>query len=400
MDVFEGVRVVEMASWQFVPAAAAVLGEFGADVVKVEPRGGDPQRAMAPPGDLSCPAGMSPSMHQTNRGKRSIALDPSGPEGQQVLGCLVDGADVFMTNLRSAQCQRLGITAEQLRRTRPSLIYARGTALGSLGPQAQRPGFDITAYWARGGVGHALTAPDAEATVGQRPGFGDKQGAMNLAFGIAAALVRRARTGEGAVVDASLLASALWTLSSDLVATRAVGVDRSGQPFGAPNPANGSFRTADGRWLRVQCQTAQPWWTELCHRLSRPELAADPRFADASAREDNAGACRAELARAIGEHDLAHWRRAFSGADFPWEAHQNLLEVLDDVQVEANDYVTQARTPAGDPVGLVRAPVRIDGRVKPLRPAPALGEHTDEILTQIGYAPEGIVALRRSGTVG
>jgi crotonobetainyl-CoA:carnitine CoA-transferase CaiB-like acyl-CoA transferase len=396
MDVFEGVRVVEMASWQFVPAAAAVLAEFGADVVKVEPRGGDPQRAMAPPGN----PGMTPSMQQTNRGKRSIALDPTGPEGQQVLHRLLDRADVFMTNLRNGPCQRIGITADQLRRTRPGLIYARGTALGSVGPQAQRPGFDITAYWARGGVGHALTAPDAEIPVGQRPGFGDKQGAMNLAFGIAAALVRRARTGAGAVVDASLLASAMWTLSSDVVATRAAGADRSQQPFGGPSPASGSFRTADGRWLRVQCQAAQPWWAELCERLGRPALARDPRFADAPARDANAAACRAQLAAAIAGNDLAHWRRAFAGADFPWEAHQNLLEVLDDVQVKANEYVTETRTLAGEAVGLVRVPVRIDGCAEPLRPAPGLGENTDEVLGEIGYAPDDIAALRRSGTVG
>lgn len=392
-DMLAGVRVVEVASYQLVPASTAVLAEFGADVVKVEPLNGDPQRRLRT--ESGAP---SPSMDQTNRGKRSIALDVYTPEGRAVLQRLIMGADVFATNLREPVCARLRIRERDLREEKPSLIYARGTALGQHGPDAGRPGFDITAYWARGGVGNALTPPGAAVPTGQRPGFGDKQGAMYLAFGIAAALLRRDRTGVGALVETSLLSVALWNLSSDIVFSQAAGRDVSAEPVAQPGPLNTTVRTSDGRWLRLQLMDGQQWWPELASRLGRPELATDSRFATVQARRENADACGKEVAAAIAAAPLHEWRTRFEGASFPWEVNQNLDEVMADPQVTANDYVPTVRR-TDDEIRLVRAPIRFDSSIKPLPPAPALGEHTDAVLGEVGLSGEEVETLRRANIV-
>jgi crotonobetainyl-CoA:carnitine CoA-transferase CaiB-like acyl-CoA transferase len=392
--VLDGVRVVEVASYQLVPAAAAALAEFGAQVVKVEPLAGDPQRKLR-----TATGAPSPSMSQTNRNKRSVAIDIGNPAGHDVLLKLVTEADVFMTNLRRSAAERLRIDEATLRAHRPGLVYARGSALGPAGPDADRPGFDITAYWARGGIANALTERGAKTPVGQRPGFGDKQAAMNLAFGVAAALVRRARTGEGALVETSLLAGAAWALSSDIVASAASGRDQSVEPVVSPGPLNATLRTADDRWLRLQLMDGEAWWPELCERLGRYELAADSRFATAADRQRNAAACVAALADAIAGATLAQWRERFAGAAFPWEPNQGALELLDDPQVQANDLVP-AVTEVGGRIRLVRAPVVFDGRRDPLAAAPALGEHTEKVLAEAGVSASDIAALRDAGVIG
>lgn len=392
--MFSGIRVVEIASFQLVPMAAAVLAEFGADVVKVEPLAGDPQRTLLG----AAGGGTPPSVEQTNRGgKRSVALDTGTDSGRAQLRALCLGADVVMTNLREPACARLGIREPDLRAARPDLVYVRGTALGSEGPDTGRPGFDITAYWARGGISHALGEPDHAAPVAQRPGFGDKQGAMNLAFGVAAALLRREREGVGPLVETSLLAGALWSLSSDVVASGVAGRDVTGDPVGFPGPLDRSLRTSDGRWLRLQLMDGQRHWPDLCVRLGRPELAADPAFDTVEARRSNAAACADVLEQAVAGGTLEEWRDRFAGAGFAWEVHQDLVEVLADAQVIANDYVPVVDRAVGGPIRLVRAPVRFDGQAPPLRAAPLLGEHSDEVLAALDQpVPGRVSALGRS----
>ena len=192
---FDGVRVVELAQWVFVPVAGALLADWGAEVVHVEPTEGDPYRGLASQGIGTERGGVNLSLALANRGKRSLALDIRHVQGLSVLHRLLESADVFLTNLRPRALQRAGLASDELARRYPALVYARGHGYGVKGPDADNAGYDATAFWARGGMAHMLTPPERDYPIGQRGAMGDRNGALALAFGIAAALLKRARTG-------------------------------------------------------------------------------------------------------------------------------------------------------------------------------------------------------------
>jgi crotonobetainyl-CoA:carnitine CoA-transferase CaiB-like acyl-CoA transferase len=393
--MFEGVRVVEVAGWHMVPAAGAVLAEFGADVVKVEhPSGGDPQRGVPVPGDRSSSSGVSLSIEQSNRGKRSVTLDIARPEGRAVLTDLVRTADVFLTNTLPSSRRKLHIDEADIRVVTPDIIYVRGDAVGRRGAEAGKPGFDYSVFWGRGGVAHAVAGPGAPEPVTPRPGFGDRTSSMNIAFGVAAALYRRSRTGEGAVVDVSLLGSGIWSNSGDVVYSQGMGEDFSARAGGRTY-----HRTADDRWVIVTMPDPTRWWQELARRLGREDLLDDPRFATPAALAENRAALTEELAVGFSRFTLAELHRTLAGADVPWEPVLTPLEVGADPQVVANEYLAELTQPAGDRFLLVRAPVQFDETVPDLRPAPTLGEQTDVVLAELGYDEGAVSRLRDSGII-
>lgn len=235
-DAFERIRVVELAQWVFVPVAGALLADWGADVIRVDRPEGDPYRGLATQGIGDDGTGVNLSVALANRGKRSVALDLRTDGGREVLHRLLEDADVLLTRLRPGALDRLGLGAEEVRERYPWLVYARGHGYGVRGPDAGLPGYDSSAFWARGGVGHVLTPPEREHPISQRGASGDRNGGMALAFGVAAALVRRGRTGEGSVVDVSLLATAMWTLSSDVLSALQGAAAHLDDPVEVPAP--------------------------------------------------------------------------------------------------------------------------------------------------------------------
>jgi len=250
-DAFDGVRVVELAQWVFVPVAGALLADWGADVIRVDRPEGDPYRGLASQGIGTDSGGVNLSIALANRGKRSIALDLRTEAGREVLHRLLEDADVLLTSLRPSALERLGLGADEVRQRYPRLVYARGHGYGVRGPDAGLPGYDASAFWARGGVGHVLTPPERDYPISQRGAFGDRNGGMSLAFGIAAALLRRATTGEGSVVDVSLLATAMWTLSSDVLSALQGGTPRAPGGRVMVNPLVATYRTKDARHIQL-----------------------------------------------------------------------------------------------------------------------------------------------------
>src|SRR5436309_13506004 len=291
--VLHGVRVVEVAQWWFVPAAGAVLADWGADVVKIEhPTSGDPQRGLVTSGLVPPTGGVNFMVEQPNRGKRSVGLDLGRPAGRDLLYRLVETADVFLTNFLPAARQRLKIEPEDIRRVNPKIIYVRGHGHGSRGPDREKGGYDAASFWCRGGIGHALTSPQAAAPTMQRAAFGDSTGGMAIAGGIAAALFRRERTGESSVLDISLLGTAMWLMAPDIIASKLLGFDLpQGDRTLSPNPIVNSYRTKDGRWLFLNMLQPDRYWPDLCRRIGRPDLITDPRFADGKLRFENRAEC-------------------------------------------------------------------------------------------------------------
>ena len=399
-EAFEGIRVVELAQWVFVPVAGALLADWGADVIHIEPTEGDPYRGLATQGIGTEKGGINLSLALANRGKRSIALDVRRDQGKDVVHRLLGSADVFLTNMRGKALKRLGFDPETLTARYPKLVYARGSGYGPKGPSADQAGYDSTAFWAHGGTAHMLTPPERDYPIGQRGAMGDRNGAMALAFGVATALLKRERTGKGSVVDVSLLATAMWTLSSDILA--ALGGDEP-KPSGGRgpliNPVTGGYRTKDGRHIQLMFLQPDRYWADFCRLIGRTDLAEDPRFADIHVRRENAAACVAELDAEFAKRTFTEWKELLSRLDAPWAPFQSVPELVDDPQVIANGYIGDVVVDGETAYRLPAVPVQFDGRPPPLRRAPEHGEDTETVLSELGFEWEEIMGLKEAGDI-
>ncbi|WP_327098994.1 CoA transferase [Nocardia vinacea] len=399
-EAFTGVRVVELAQWVFVPVAGALLADWGADVIRVERPDGDPYRQLATQGIGSDSAGVNLSVALANRGKRSISIDLRSERGRELLNEILATADVFLTNFRPGALRRLGLDPDTLTRRHPRLVYARGHGFGSRGPGADKAGYDSSAFWAHGGVAHMLTPPERDYPISQRGAMGDRNGAMALAFGVAAALLRQQRTGSGTVVDVSLLATAMWMLSSDVLSALAGNPPQavSGRG-GSVNPLVGAYRTKDGRHIQLVFLESDRYWARLCRLIGRDDLAGDPRFVDLAARANHRDACVAELETEFARRTFDEWKQLLSGLDAPWAPVQAVTELLDDPQVLANGYLGEVDLDNGQSYPLPTGPVQFDERPPTLRRAPEHGEHTEQFLVELGYSWDRITRLKEAGVI-
>jgi crotonobetainyl-CoA:carnitine CoA-transferase CaiB-like acyl-CoA transferase len=404
VDLFGGVRVVEVAQFVFVPVTGALLADWGADVVKIEhPVHGDGYRGLVSQGIGASAGTVNLSMEMANRGKRSVALDLKSSEGREILLRMIERADVFLTNSLPPSLERNGLGVDDLRAVNPRLVYARGHGYGVRGPDAGKPAYDATAFWARGCLGDTLTPVGLPEPIGQRGAMGDRNGAVQLAFGIAAALFRRERTGEGTVVDVSLLSTAIWTLASDVMAALQGSYHPSRLPEpGArplpPNPLTANYKCADGRFLALCFLQPDRYWPDLCRAIDRPDLAADPRFADIRTRAQHTAECIDALEAVFATRTLAQWRDRFADEQFPWEPFQSVTEVADDRQVVANGYI--ATVDAGDvQFSLPTGAVQFNEQPAALRRAPEHGEHTEAVLLELGYDWDRILELKAADVV-
>ena len=400
-DVLSGIRVVELAAWTFVPAAGAVLADWGADVIKIEhPETGDPQRGLINSGIVAGAGGVNHFIEQPNRGKRSIGLDTSSPEGLELLMTLIETADVFLTNLLPDSRRRMGIDVDQVRARNPKIIYARGHGYGTKGEEATRGGYDLAAYWARGGIGMGYATDEGSYPPLQLPAFGDVYGGLTIAAGIAGALVKRERTGEPSTVDVSLLSAAIWQLGPDIVGAGVTGQDRPKfQLEEMPNPAVNMYETRDGRFVAFVLLQADRFWADFCTRLGRPDLISDERFATAAVRFENRKDCIAELRAIFAAEDLAHWEKSFAGFEGVWDVMRTAREIHDDPQVIANGYLPRTIDNNGNEFALAGSPVQFDETPLALRCAPGHGEHTDAILAELGYDEDQIIDFKIKSVV-
>jgi crotonobetainyl-CoA:carnitine CoA-transferase CaiB-like acyl-CoA transferase len=403
MQPLQGIRVVEAAMYALVPAAGAVLSDWGADVMKVEhPETGDPIRHHTAWG-IPLGAGGFNYLHETfNRGKRSIGINLATDDGREAFYELLRSADVFITSFLPAARRKLRIEADDVLAVNPRIIYARGSGYGQLGPQAERGGFDAITYWYRTGIGAAITAENATEVVSMPgPAFGDIQGAVALAAGISAALFQRERTGEGVVVDTSLFAAGLWAASPSFVGANMIGADDvpKHSRAEAASPLSNTYRTSDGRFIALSILQSDRYWPEFCAAIARPDLLTDPRFATLADRDANSAACIVELDKAFAAGDLAHWIERLSKQEGQWEVVTKLGELNDDEQAWANGYLQDVDYGDGRQIRLVPAPVQFGLEQPVLRPAPELGAQTEEILLELGMDWDRISELRKSAAI-
>lgn len=396
----DGIRVLEVAMYGFVPSAGAVLAEWGADVVKVEHAvTGDPQRGLRQTGLLRVEGDPNPNIEHANRGKRSIGLDMSVPEGREVLLELARRADVFLTSFLPGHREKFGIDVEDVRAVNPNVIYARGSALGPRGEEAVKGGYDMTAFWCRAGTARTITPPDMPGMIGPPgPAYGDTISGTNLAGGIAAALLKRERTGEPSVVDVSLLGSGLWSLGHTVALTNYLNERMEAFPPGTQgspyNPLVGLYPTADDRYISFVMMQPTKFWPDVCRHMDLEELIDDPRFATAESIAENTAAANEILTQAMQKRTLPEWSKRFATLAGPWAPVQDTLQAAADDQIRSNEYIVKA----GD-LELVANPVQFDVTAPSTGGAPGFAEQTDEILLELGLDWDRIIELKTAGAV-
>jgi crotonobetainyl-CoA:carnitine CoA-transferase CaiB-like acyl-CoA transferase len=401
--ILDGVRVLEVAEHTFVPAASALLADLGAEVIKIEHvTRGDAMRGLASTGVVAMPGKVHALLEHSNRGKKSLGLDLTAPDGVDILYKLAATSDVFLTNKLPSVRERLKIDVEQIRAANPRIIYVRGTGQGERGPDADKGSYDSLAFWARAGVAIGARRPEYELMpVPPAPGFGDSIGGMTIAGGIMGALFHRERTGRGTVVDVSLLGTGLWAMGQAMALSLLLE-----RPWGVPpndrlafNPLVRNYRTQDGRVLAFTCLQAAKYWPLLCDVIERPELKGDPRFADQASLTANTRQAIQILDDVFASATLEEWRERLEPFEGQWCVVQDTLEAAKDPQTIANGYVQECRTADGTPFQLVAAPVQYDG--EPARPAraPEFNEHGDQILGELGLDWDAIVGLKARGIV-
>ncbi len=394
--IFDGLKVIDCASWIAGPAAATILSDFGAEVIKIEPPGaGDPWRASpAVPGKTT-----DYWWQLTGRNKRSLAIDLKHPEGLAVLQRLVGSADVFITNFPLPVRERLKIAAADLLAINPRLIYGSMTAYGEEGAEAARTGFDATAYWARSGLMDMVRATADTEPSRSTPGLGDHPTATALYAAIVTALYRRERTGHGGVAQSSLLQNGLWA-GGCYVQNRLFGEHVVPRPprIKAPNALANHYRCRDGRWFLMALHNEARQLPGLLSAIGAKHLVEDPRFATQPARRENSLALTEILDGIFAQRDLAEWRSLLEQAGVTFGAVYTVDEAADDAQ--ARDI--GALVPFADGQGLtVSSPFHLDGvdKVAPAR-APKVGQHSEKVLSDAGYAPEDIARLKKLGVLG
>ncbi|CAI7976766.1 CoA transferase [Frankia sp. Hr75.2] len=400
--VMEGVRVLEVAEHTFVPAASALLADWGAEVIKIEHvERGDAMRGLASAGVAAVPADVHVLLEHSNRGKRSLGLDLTSDEGRDLLYRLAATSDVFLTNKLPKVRAKLRIDVESIREHNPRIIYVRGTGQGERGPDADRGSYDSLAFWARAGIASGLTRPEyGHVPSPPAPGFGDSIGAMTIAGGIMGALFHRERTGVASIVDVSLLGTGLWAMGQALGLSLVLNMPWEPLPLNAmANPLVGNYLTKDGRWLAFSCLQAGRYWPPMCEVIGRPELAVDPRFADHTALRDNSTEAIALLRGAFAERTLEEWRSRLADFVGQWAVVQDTQEVAVDPQSIANGYIQDLETAAGVQFQLAAAPVQFDERPPATRRAPQFNEHGDEILAELGLDWDTVVDLKVRGVV-
>jgi crotonobetainyl-CoA:carnitine CoA-transferase CaiB-like acyl-CoA transferase len=419
-DVLAGVKVIEVTMWGYVPSAGACLAEWGAEVIKIEPPTGDPMRGLFNAG-VGPMEGIVFPWEIWNRGKKALALDLTKPEAREILLKLCEGADVFLTSYLEPVRKKLGIDLDDVRGRNPSIVYACGSGRGPRGPEADRGGYDAITFWGRGGISASCTPPGYPYPVGMPAGaFGDSLSGAALAGGVAAALVKKARTGEGSVVDGSLLATAGWSMqmatvgAAVMMASSPTMAEAIRNPTPTPtltppdgrfprppifNPLVHAYKTSEGRWVSLCMLQPDLYFEGVVRALGRDDMVEDPRFATPADRTANAAAMVDELTKTFGSMSLDQARAALGSQEGQWDVINRAVDLLEDPQAKANGYVQQVDYGEGRALPMFTSPIQFDRTPPTLSPAPRFCADTDHVLASLGMDADAILEAKISGGV-
>jgi len=402
-----GVRVLEVAQFTFVPSAGAVLADWGADVVKIEhPVTGDAQRGLIKVlGAAATVPGSSfaPIMEAPNRGKRSVGLALDNSEARPVLDELIRRSDVFLTNYLPSSREKLSIDIDDVRRINPDIIYVMGNGFGAEGPDRDAGAYDATAFWARGGSADGLTPPGAEHTPFMPAGaYGDNIGGITIAGGVAAALFGRQTTGEPSVLDVSLLSVGAWATQFSVNMAMLMGgplpkVERRTQAPG--NPLTGAYKTSDGRFVQLSMLQPTRYWPEFCRLMGQDDVAEDPRFTTIEAIAEHSETALYIVGDAIGKLTFTECQALLRKGRGQWAPVQDAWDIANDEALTANGRIAEIVDAEGRSQKLVASPVKFDDDPVTLTRAPQFAEHTDSVLRELGIDDDRLIELKIAGAI-
>ncbi len=397
----EGVNIVELGHVVAVPSAAAILADWGATVIKVEAPGvGDQARSHTHLEGGKVTNGINYTFEVMNRNKRSITLNLKAEMGRKIIYEMIRKADVFMSNFQHNALRQFGLSYEELRAINPRIIYATVTGYGTKGPKKDKPGYDYAAFWANSGIMDKISDPNGTPRR-QRPGIGDNTTSICIVSGICAALFARERTGRGQELSFSLYNTAMWALQSDVQIALA---RKEELPYSnikrTANPLWNAYQTKDRRWLELTMITSDPFWPRFCRATGLTHLEHDPRYKSHQERVKNCESLIELISEALKNKELAEWERIFDSEDIFYARVQTVTEVVNDPQAIENDFFLEFNHPVVNRLRLVASPVLFNGVRPPVKaPAPALGQHTEEVLLELGYTWEDIASFRDAGVI-
>jgi crotonobetainyl-CoA:carnitine CoA-transferase CaiB-like acyl-CoA transferase len=396
----DGVRVLDLTTWAAAPAACQLLGDWGADVIKIEhPQGGDPARGWMGPGWLP-PCPITPGWEADNRNKRGIALDLSKEKGREVAYRLVKWADIFVSNLQESSLKRLNMDYESLKEVNPKLIYAHLTGYGRKGPYREKPGYDYSAFWASSGIMSTIGEPDTPPAF-QRPAMGDHMTSLAFVGGILAALFARERHGISQRVDVSLMNTGMW-----ITDWQGQAVLLSGQDIwrvsrrDMPNPMFNIYRAKDGRWFIFTMLFAERFWSLMCKALGIEHIEKDPRFDTVEKRAENKEELLAILDEVVATKTLDEWAPIFDKYELVWAYVHTIKSAIEDPQSEANEFIVELEHPVQGKMRAINSPIRFSETPHSIRnAAPLLGQHTEEVLLELGYSWDDIIKMKEEDVI-
>ena len=398
--ILDGIKVLSMGQIVAIPAASSVMADWGADVIKLEPLTGEMHRGQRTNQGVDV-SGSSVNwvMQVLNRNTRGLALDLKQQSGKDIVYKLIRNADIFMSNYERNSVRRLGLDYETLGNINPRLIYGFVSGYGPVGPDKDERGYDFTAGWARSGMMYMIGEPGTPPPP-QRAGMIDSAAGAHLVGGICAALLQREKTGKGQLIEVSLFHTGAWSLSMDIEMAVGGRIPVKHDRTKATNPIWNSYQTKDGRWFWLAMLQPDPAWPGFCRAIGRPELENDPKFNSIDSRRQN---CQ-ELVHII-EHELARktmaeWEKLFKDNNCIYGRVQSPLEVTTDPQALAAGFFADVDYSGQGKIKILTSPVLFDGKVAPITtPAPELGQHTEEILLDLGYTWDDISRLKDSKVI-
>jgi crotonobetainyl-CoA:carnitine CoA-transferase CaiB-like acyl-CoA transferase len=391
----DGVKILEVAEYLALPSAMSLLSDWGAEVIKVEKLEGDSLRSLESVDGVSI-KDVNVWWEQTNRGKRSIAVDLWQEEGRKIIYELAEKSDVFVTNFTLPVIERFEIDYPTISRINPRIVYAHLTGFGSQGPDRNRPGFDYVAFWARSGIMSRLGPPGTRPP-SQRGALGDNLTSGFIAGAVSAALYSREKTGQGQAIDLSLFNYGVWGLSVDLIMPLNEGVELPRtDPKTVTNPLWNTYQTKDGQWIQFVCLQSDRYWPQFCRGLGLEYLVDDPRFATHALRAQNNVELISIIESAIAAKTYAEVEAGIESAgEVVYQRVQNPLEVVNDPQALANEFFTEIEHPSGRRIKLIASPAKFSRTPAVIKAtAPEIGQHTEEVLLEMGYSWDDLTRLK------
>jgi len=397
--ILEGVKVISMGQIVAIPAASSVMADWGAEVIKLEPLTGEMHRGLRSAQGVDTGGQINWIMQVLNRNSRGLAIDLKQEAGKEIVYKLVRDADVFMSNYERSSVRRLGLDYVTLSRLNPGLIYGFVSGYGPVGPDKEQRGYDFTAGWARSGMMYMIGEPGTPPAP-QRAGMIDSTAGAHLVGGICAALLQREKTGCGQEIEVSLYHAAAWSLSMDIQTAMGGRVPVKHDRTKPQNPIWNSYRTKDDRWFWLAMLPPDPAWPGFCLAIGKPELQNDPRFESIEARRQNCQELVRIIEGVLGSKTMAEWETLFREHNCIYGRVQTPVEVTTDAQAIAAGFFADVEYPGVGSIRLLTSPVLFNGKASPVKmPAPELGQHTEEILLELGYTWDDIGELKEHNVI-